>query len=233
VDLLQVRSERKKMWNEFWERQASSREIIPIVIRLGRYFFSLIYVKFIKRHYCGSSILEIGCGSAESTLKLASENRNIRKVILLDFAFQSMNVARRRALDNGVYANLLIGDIHFIPLKHNSQEFVWNLGLLEHFRDPTPIVEEMTRVTRKGGKVASIVPYRYAPIFGLAMILKPFTKIYSGLKEFQTWEEAKQLWSPKEYQRKFETLGLKNVKAQAILGTFLLNLGVVGEKKND
>ncbi len=91
----------------------------------------------------------------------------------------------------------------------------------------------MIRVTRKGGKVAGIVPFKYAPIIYLASILRPFTKITRGYKKFQTWEETKQLWSPSEYQTKFEMPGLKQVRVQLLLGTFLLNIGVIGVKSNN
>lgn len=226
-------AERKKLWDEFWERQNESKDIIPALIRWGRRYFSLIYVKFVRRHYEGTSILETGSGSGESTLQLARENSNIMNVILLDFAHQSMRVARKKAQEFGVNANLIIGDIHFLPLRHESLEFVWNLGLLEHFEDPIPLVKEMIRVTRTGGKVAGVVPYKYAPIIILTLALKPFTKITTGFKEFQTWEEAKQLWSPTKYREKFEMTGLKQVKVQIILGTFLLNIGIIGRKLHD
>lgn len=226
-------AERKKLWDEFWERQNESKDIIPALIRWGRHYFSLIYVKFIKRHYEGTSILETGSGSGESTLQLAREYGDVMNVILLDFAHQSMRVARKKAEEFGVKANLIIADIHFLPLKHESLEFVWNLGLLEHFEDPIPLVKEMIRVTRKGGQVAGIVPYKYAPIIILTLALKPFTKITTGFKEFETWEEAKQLWSPTTYREKFEMTGLKHVKVQIILGTFLLNIGVIGRKPHD
>ena len=233
VGLLRREAERKKLWDEFWKRQNESWDIIPTLIRWGRHYFSLIYVGFVKRYYKGTSILEIGSGSGESTLQLARENSNIMDIILLDFAFQSMRVARKKAQKFGVNANFIIGDIHFLPLKHESLEFVWNLGLLEHFEDPIPIVKEMIRVTRTGGQVAGVVPYKYAPIIILALFLKPFTKITKGFKEFQTWEEARQLWNPTQYREKFEMTGLKHVKVQIILGTFLLNIGIIGTKFHD
>ncbi|EMR73872.1 methylase involved in ubiquinone/menaquinone biosynthesis [Thaumarchaeota archaeon SCGC AB-539-E09] len=223
--------DRKKIWDDFWKKQSSSGELIPTIIRWGRYYFSLIYVKFIRKHYIGSSILETGCGSAESTLLFARDNENIKDIVLLDFSSQSIKVSRKKSMTYGIAPHCILGDIFFIPLKHSSLDFVWNLGLLEHFDNPIPIIREMVRVSREGGRVVGIVPYKYAPIIFMAFLLKPFTRLTKGYDTFQTWEEAKQLWSPREYIQKFKEAGLKRVKVYIIFESFFFNMVIMGNKK--
>jgi len=227
---LRGKTESKRTWGDFWEKQAYSKAPIPKLIRWGRSYFSRIYTNFIKKHYVGTSVLEAGCGSAESTFRLASETKDITKVAVMDFAPQSMVLAKRNARIYGVDADFVVGDIHLMPFKSRSFDFVWNMGVLEHFEDPLPIIKEMERVTKKGGAMAAVVPFRYYPMIYLSSILKPFSKVTKGYKKFQTWEETVRLWSSKQLQQKFGEVGLKRVKAHLLLRSFLADVVVVAEK---
>jgi SAM-dependent methyltransferase len=67
-----------------------------------------------------------------------------------------------------VVGDVLFGDATRLPFADGSFDVVLSGGLLEHFRDPAPIVREMARVLRSGGLFyADIVPrkvslYRWA-----------------------------------------------------------------------
>jgi len=223
------------MWGEFWEKQANSRGLIHQLIRWSRSYFS--YINFFKKHCTGASLLEAGCGSAESTLRLASETKDITRVTLLDFAPQSMVLARRNARIYGVDADFVLGDIHFMPFKPCSFDFVWNLGVLEHFENPISIIKEMERVIKNGGKIAAIVPFKYTPLqYVSTIILKTpliITKSYEGFcarVSAQTWGEILWLRGRRELKLKFEEAGLKQVKVHLLLRSFLVDVAVVGEK---
>ena len=60
------------------------------------------------------------------------------------------------------------GDVRALPLADGSVSVVLSGGLLEHFREPAPVIREMARVLRPGGLFyADIVPrktslYRWA-----------------------------------------------------------------------
>lgn len=172
----------------------------------------------------GVNMLEAGCGSAESTLLLASQTQTMKTVTLLDFAPQSMVFAKKNARIYGVDANFVVGDLHFMPFKSDSFNFVWNMGVLEHFENPTPVIKEMKRITRKKGKVVAIVPFKYFPLQYISAL---------NYVKFQTWKETERLWSPKQLQQKFERVGLKQVKVHLLLKSFLVNVAVVGEKTQE
>jgi len=225
--------ESKRRWNEFWENQARSQAFIPTLIRWGRSYFSRIYVKFIKKYRLGASLLEAGCGSAVSTLQLASQNKEAKRVTLLDFSPQSVMIAKRNSLMYGVDANCIVGDVHLMPFKAYSFDFVWNMGLLEHFENPFPIILEMERVTKKGGKVAAIVPFKYAPLTFLSALLKPLTKVTRKYEKLQTWEETKRICSSKHLQQEFEEAGLEKVKVVSVPGSFFHTVAVIGEKASN
>jgi len=222
--------ESRRTWDEFWEKQVTSEELIPRLIRWGRSYWSCIYTNFIKKHCVGPSVLEAGSGSAESTFRLANENKHVTEVTVLDYSRRSMALARRNAQIYGVETDFIVGDIHLMPFKPSSFDFVWNMGVLEHFEDPISILKEMKRVAKKGGKMAAIMPFKYAPLVYLSKLLKPFSKITKGYEKFQTWEETKQFWSHEQLRQKFEEVGLKRVKVQLLLKSFLVDVAIVGEK---
>jgi len=225
--------ESRRKWDQFWDNQAKSQAFVPTLIRWGRSYFSRIYVNFIKRYRVGASLLEAGCGSAVSTLQLASETREITRVTLLDFAPQSIIVAKRNSLVYGVDTNCIVADVHLMPFQAFSFDFVWNMGLLEHFENPFPVIKEMERVTKKGGKVAAIVPFRYAPLIFLSALLRPLTNVTRKYEKFQTWEETRRVSSSKHLQQEFEEAGLEKVEVVLVPGSFFLTVAVIGEKASN
>jgi len=61
----------------------------------------------------------------------------------------------------------IVADATDLPIKSNSVDFVINVAMLEHVRDPEEIVGEMERILKPGGRVLAyvpfIVPYHAAP----------------------------------------------------------------------
>lgn len=110
--------------------------------------------------------IEIGAGSGRLLIRLGRERPY--RLFALDYAQYAIRAVRenyRRANAEG-YA--LFGDARSLPFPAGSFNVVLSGGLLEHFRDPAPILAEMARILRPGGLFyADIVPrkvslYRWA-----------------------------------------------------------------------
>jgi len=110
--------------------------------------------------------IEIGAGSGRLLIRLGRERPY--RLFALDYAPYAVRAVRenyRRANAEG-YA--LFGDARALPFPADSFDVVLSGGLLEHFRDPAPILAEMARILRPGGLFyADIVPrkvslYRWA-----------------------------------------------------------------------
>lgn len=56
-------------------------------------------------------------------------------------------------------ANSIIGDARMLPFKDESFDFVYSIGVIEHFPESLIAVREHARVTKKGGYVFMIVPH--------------------------------------------------------------------------
>jgi len=106
----------------------------PTYLGVTRYLRSLNLSK-------NSRILDAGCGTGKLTSFLHSEGYDILGVDTSDEALaltQSKGVPVRKA-------DILKG----LPFEDNTFDLVYSDGLLEHFTDPAPIINELSRVGRK------------------------------------------------------------------------------------
>ncbi len=124
-----------------------------------------------------SKILEVGSGSGNSSLRLASL---VGQVFLLDKSKYSLDCSKKLAdyygLDN---VKMINGDIFRIPFDDEIFDLCWNVGLIEHFNfeQAQQCIEEMFRVTKNYGYVCVGVPnFRSLPIIK--------AKINSALSRF-------------------------------------------------
>lgn len=105
-------------------------------------------------------ILEVGCGSAID-LSLLSENPSGRVLIGLDISTTGLHVAEEFASHLGVRTRLCCGDVFALPFPASTFGLVFSQGLLEHFPDPTLVLQEQVRVLAPGGYLAISVPQTF------------------------------------------------------------------------
>ncbi|MFZ2072144.1 MAG: class I SAM-dependent methyltransferase, partial [Minisyncoccia bacterium] len=55
----------------------------------------------------------------------------------------------------------IVGDIHNLPFKNDSQEAIICIAVLEHVENPIKAFEEMYRVLKPGGYLYAYVPFLY------------------------------------------------------------------------
>ena len=114
----------------------------------------------------GGSALEIGAGSGRLLIRLARERPY--RAVALDYAPYAIRAVRENYRRAALAGHALFGDARALPFPDASFDLVLSGGLLEHFREPGPILAEMARVLRPGGLFyADVVPrkvslYRWA-----------------------------------------------------------------------
>lgn len=109
--------------------------------------------------------VEMGCGSAESSARIA---RDGRRLVALDFSFRALFAARRIA----VFDAFASGDLFRLPFRDASLGGIWNLGVMEHFSEEAgaAILREFWRVLKPGGVAVLFWP----PEFGASrLVLAP------------------------------------------------------------
>jgi len=137
------------VWEDFWEKPidqvyANSERIIDQIRATGD----------VRNKW----IMEIGAGSGRDSFKLVDLGA---RVILLDYAENSVRLLKERAatLDKKVY--VVRGDAFHLPFKNESIDIVFHQGLLEHFTNPEDIIKENYYATKNGGFHISDVPQKY------------------------------------------------------------------------
>ena len=158
-----------------WEYEFQSVEN-TLELRDRLYLMDEIKVEYLlPRLHNWSKTLEVGCGSARLSCFLASHDHN---TTCIDYSSSALKVARANYALMKVKGNFYLGDAYNLPFKDDTFDVVMSTGLLEHFRDPSPIITEMVRVLRPDGLYYSdILPDKFSLLRSLFFLKKTFNRI--------------------------------------------------------
>jgi ubiquinone/menaquinone biosynthesis C-methylase UbiE len=148
---MRTKQSNKKHWESFWAAREKAEEIYSNADRISAQIEKITQVE-------GTRVLEVGAGTGRDGITLAEAGA---KVVLLDYADQSLRMMKAHANREGIQVLLVKGDALALPFKQNSFDVVFHQGLLEHFRDPVPLLAENFRVARRGGYAVVDVPQKY------------------------------------------------------------------------
>jgi SAM-dependent methyltransferase len=148
-----VKSSTKKHWQDFWDvaDRISLEDVYGNDGRIVREISALGPLG-------GKKILEVGAGSGRDAVALASAGA---EVWTLDYVSGSLDLTKTAADKNGVQVQPIAGDALSKPFATNSFDIVFHQGLLEHFRDPMPLLVEDLRVLKPGGHLIVDVPQTF------------------------------------------------------------------------
>jgi SAM-dependent methyltransferase len=162
----------------------------------------------IKRDYLSAKIppgartLEVGCGSAKLSALLAERRAQVTGV---DLSLNALRAATKNFEALGVSGDLAQADAFQLPFGDSTFDAVLSTGLLEHFRNPVPVVREMARVLEVGGLFFSdVAPLKFS-------ILR-FGMYARGLDKNVTDEYA---YTDKDISGWLEEANLRNVQVVA------------------
>ena len=135
-------------WESYWRAHPRIEETYSTGDRLAREILA-------EGPLVGAPVLEVGAGSGRDTLRLVEAGA---RGVVLDYSPASLELVREQARAHGVEILLVRADALALPFRDGAFAVVFHQGLLEHFRDPMPLVRENARVTRRGGRVVVDVP---------------------------------------------------------------------------
>ncbi len=145
-------------------------------------------------------VMEIGAGSGRDLLDLARQGA---KGIVLDYSPASLALVKAQAKAQGIDVMFVQADATRMPFRDGAIDVSFHQGLLEHFRDPMPLLNENARVTAKGGRMLVDVPQS----FHLYTVMKN-TLILLG-KWFAGWETQ---FTPDQLERLCAATGMQVVR---------------------
>lgn len=141
----------KESWDELW-RNRKRLYVYRNIVKIADEFLGSL---------SGRTVLEVGCGRGATLLELAKRGAN---VVGLDYSDEAIAVCRALARESGTaeLANFVKGEAEKMPFAEESFDFVFSVGLLEHFADPTGLLVEQYRVLRSSGYCLVQVPQKYS-----------------------------------------------------------------------
>lgn len=145
------RASTKAHWDAYWQENAdphatydNDQRVVNAILALG--------------DVTGRRILEVGAGSGRDSIELA---RRGALVTVIDYVPSSLDVVGRNAARAGVTLHRVCGDGTRMPFPEGAFDVVFHQGLMEHFRNPRPLLADNRRVLKPGGHVVIDVPQRW------------------------------------------------------------------------
>ena len=151
-----------QQWDRFWkDGVGSENEILytpgtprTLLQLWQRCYFEDLWVMVGDRAK-NCSFLELGCGRATTSMYLAAHDCNVtlldkapHALVLAEHNFAKCNLPRPRTV---------LADAAHTGLPDASFDCIYNVGLLEHFQDPTPVLREAWRLLRPGGVIFMVI----------------------------------------------------------------------------
>lgn len=139
----------REHWDGVWEKTTLER---PLHNQL---------LSSIAEHisFSEATILEIGCGSAVDSIKMAQDGAT---VYATDYSLPALNHARQNRDRQKVEMELVAGDLFSLPYPSQSFDLIFSQGLLEHFTEVDKAVAEQMRVLKPGGLLCIDVPQTWS-----------------------------------------------------------------------
>lgn len=163
-------------------------------------------------------LLELGSGRGTTSMYLA--DNGFTDITLVDLSKEGL----AQAIDNFTLFQLpkpkiRVADVRNTELKSESYDCVYNIGLLEHFENPVPVLKEAKRLLKKGGMIFMPVVPRYSfwrgwrirVLLNPLSVLKHFVKQIFGLRKMGNPDMVRTSNDGDQYIKFLEEAGFEHV----------------------
>ncbi|MCA9727599.1 MAG: class I SAM-dependent methyltransferase [Candidatus Eisenbacteria bacterium] len=145
-----MRQSTPQHWERYWAEREEIDDVYSNEDRIKRQLDALA----VEDRW----VMEVGAGSGRDSLELAHRGAH---VVVLDYTRSSFTVIRKQADRLGVTVHPVCADARAMPFREGTFGLVFHQGLMEHFRDPMPLLDENVRVLGSGGHLLVDVPQRF------------------------------------------------------------------------
>ncbi len=226
-DAARVRGDARDSWESHWARlSAPSSAFGRLSSFVRRQVLNRAVLRYAAAWFPQSGVfVELGCGSAESSIGLPAAGRSL---VALDFSAGALRQARSVA----AFASFLQADLERLPFRSASVDGAWNLGVLEHFDSEKGIriLAEIRRTLKPGGVAVLFWP----PDFGSSrLVLAPIEALRSWMsgRPFRFFpDEVNRLRSKAHAREMLAAAGLEAAAIDFSLRAALIHLVVVARR---
>lgn len=173
----------------------------------------------------GTDALDVCTGTGDWALALAKEVGPAGNVVGLDFSNNMLKVAREKQQEIGMNnIEFIQGDAMQLPFEDETFDYV-TIGFgLRNVESLHTVLEEMYRVTKKGGKVVcletsqpTLIGFRQAYYFYFRFVMPLFGKVFAKSYEEYVWlhESAKTFPNKEALKQQFLDVGFQSVDVKA------------------
>ena len=173
----------RQNWERFWEQKQRVEDVYDNAERIVHKLKANVELS-------GKKVLEVGAGTGRDSFMLVKEGA---LVYVLDYAENSLKIMQQLHQKAALNVQLLQADAFKLPIANNSFDVVFHQGLLEHFRNPVPLLEENFRVLKPGGILLVDVPQKYHVYTIIKHILIGFNRWFAGWETEFTIKELQSL----------------------------------------
>ncbi|MDI6738274.1 MAG: class I SAM-dependent methyltransferase [Nanoarchaeota archaeon] len=146
-------------WDTHWNKLNKEKKLFGKVLKLYREIIIANAVKYYFEKYFPKKgiFVEMGSGTSQTSLRIIKHKRKLWAVDISKTAL--MQAQKIPQIDKVIRDNIL-----HTRFKENSIDGIWNLGVMEHFKekDIIKILNEFHRVTKKGSYIVLFWP----PVYG-------------------------------------------------------------------
>ncbi len=165
-----------------------------------------------KLNLGGEKCLDLACGSGVLINKYL--NRRYKKLVGVDVSPKLINIANKSKNDNSVFirANITKFIDNEIKLKH-KYDTVYMLAILEHMMWPIDLINKVSQLIKKGGRLvietpnAVWLPYRISMLLGKFPVTAQTSGVIAGV-----YDEHIRFFTFKTLREVLEKNGLDFVK---------------------
>lgn len=213
-------------WNSIWQSQSSSGIINKnftltapqSIYQFWQKVYALDLIDLIKdRNY--KKFCELGAGRGTTTMYLAQEGYS--DLTMVDLAKEGFEIAANSFSHYGLkQPQMILADVEKSGLPYDSYDCIYNIGLLEHFIDPSKTLQEAYNLLSKKGIIfMPIVPelplsksLMHRILFNPISLLKIAIKSLLKINKNDTSNMTRTDYDKNFYKEICEKIGYKNVQ---------------------
>ena len=188
------KSSTRNHWEKFWDEKKEINQVYSTGDRIFSNLKSVIELK-------NKKILEVGAGSGRDSFQLAHEDAD---VFVLDYSPNAFNIINKLNEDSKIKVKCIHADGLQMPIPDKSFDIVFHQGLLEHFRDPLPLLLENYRILKPGGLLLVDVPQRYHIYTAIKHFLILINKWFAGWETEFSIKQLNQIMKNAGFETKKE-----------------------------